>query len=167
MFLQQSCISASKVFWKILLKNVLPIVLPTFLKYMLLPYSYHSKSHGLRTSLAMQLRKHVGQFSEEADTLSTLHGIPNCIKNGTIQKNVAPTDGSVSPQCRPQLHLDRFENLIQNILRNEDSTLEINVSLLGVLHQQQWQPTASAPGINIGSIASKKMIHWCVPQEKK
>ena len=56
-----------------------------------------------------------------------------------------PAYDSISPQCRPHLLSNRFENLIQNILGNENSTLEINVSLFGVLHWQQCQPPASAP----------------------
>ena len=77
--------------------------------------------------------------------VSTLHGIANCIKNGTIRKNVPPAYGSISPQCRPQLLSDRFENVIHNIFRSANSTLEINVRLFGVLHWQQLQPPASAP----------------------
>ena len=46
--------------------------------------------------------------------------------------------GSISPQCRPQLLSDRIENLIHNIFRNENSTLEINVSLFGVLHHDNY-----------------------------
>ena len=80
--------------------------------------------------------------------VSTLHGIANCIKNGTIRTNVPPAYDSISPQCHSQLLSDRIENLIPNIFRNENSTLEINVSLFGVLHCQQWQPFASAPENN-------------------
>ena len=65
----------------------------------------------------------------------------------TIQKNVPPAYDSISLQCLPQLLSDRFENLIHNILRNESSTLEINVSLFGVLHWQQWQAPTSTPGL--------------------
>ena len=53
---QQCC----ELFWKILLKTILPIVLSTFLKYVLLSYSYRSKSHGLRTSRVEPLRKYAG-----------------------------------------------------------------------------------------------------------
>ena len=77
--------------------------------------------------------------------VSTLHEIGNCNKNGTIRKNVPPAYGEISPQCRPQLLSDKFENLIHNIIRNENSTLGINVGLFGVLHWQQWHPPASAP----------------------
>ena len=65
--------------------------------------------------------------------VSTLHGIGDCIKNGTIRKTVPPAYGSISRQCRLQLLSERFQNLIHNIFRNENSTLEINVSLFGVL----------------------------------
>ena len=78
--------------------------------------------------------------------VSTLHGIAKCIKNGTVRKNVPPAYGSISPQCHPQLLSDRFENLLHNVFRNENSTLETNVSLFGVLHWQQWQPPASTSG---------------------
>ena len=78
--------------------------------------------------------------------VSALHGIANCIKNGTVRKNVPPAYGSISLQCHPQLLSDRFENLLHNIFRNENSTLEINVSLFGMLHWQQWQLPVSAPG---------------------
>ena len=81
---------------------------------------------------------------KEDNTLSTLHWIANCIKNGTIRKSVPPTDDSVLPQCRPQLLLDWFGNLIHNIFRIENSTLEVNVNLFRVLHWQQWQPPESA-----------------------
>ena len=77
--------------------------------------------------------------------LTTLHGILNCIKNGTIRKNVPPIIDSVSLECHPQLLSDRFENLIHNISRYKNSTLEIDVSLFGVLHWQQWQSNTSAP----------------------
>ena len=81
---------------------------------------------------------------KEASTLSTLHGIANCIKNEATRK-VVSSDVSVSQQCRPQLLSVKFENLVHIIFRNENSTLEINVSHFGVLHWQQWQPPASAP----------------------
>ena len=95
---------------RILLETILPIVLSTFLKCVLLSYSYRSKSHGLRTSRVEQLRKYVGKLSEEANTLSTLHGIANCIKNRTVWKNVPPAYDTISPQSRPQPLSDRFEN---------------------------------------------------------
>ena len=63
--------------------------------------------------------------------LSILHGITNCIKNETIRKNVPAAYDNISPQCHPQLLSDRLENLIHNIFGNENSTLEINVSILG------------------------------------
>ena len=89
--------------------------------------------------------------------VSTLHGIANCIKNGTKRKNVSPAYDSISPQCRLQLVSDRFENLIHNIFRNEKSTLEINVSLFGVLHWQQWQPPRS-PGTILKQLNRIKKI---------
>ena len=42
--------------------------------------------------------------------------------------------------------LVRFQNLLHNILTNENSTLETNVSHFGVLHWHQWYPTAYATG---------------------
>ena len=57
-----------------------------------------------------------------------------------------PTDVTASLQCRPQLLLVRFENLVSSIFRNEKSALRINVSHFGVLQWQQWQSPASARG---------------------
>ena len=52
---------------------------------------------------------------------------------------------SCSLQCRPELLLVEFENLVHSIFGNINSSLEINLSHFGVLHWQQWQPPASAP----------------------
>ena len=52
---------------------------------------------------------------------------------------------SLAVQCRLHLLLVKFENLVHGFFRNENSTLETNVSHFGVLHWQQWQPPASAP----------------------
>ena len=71
------------------------------------------------------------------------------LKTGQQEKLYPPTDISVSQQCRPQLLSVKFENSVLSIFRNENSTLEINVSHFGVLHWQQWQPPASAPNKNI------------------
>ena len=84
---------------------------------------------------------------KEASTLITLHGIANCVKNGTTRKLYPPTDVSLSQQCRPELLSVKFENLVHSIFRKKNSTLEINVSHFRVLHWQQWQPPASAPGL--------------------
>ena len=81
---------------------------------------------------------------EEANTLSTWHGIANCVKNGT-RKVVSSNRASRSLQCCPHLLSVKFENLVHRFFRNENSDLEINVSHFGVLHWQQWQPPASAP----------------------
>ena len=81
-------------------------------------------------------------MSEEANTLSTLHGITNYTKNETLRKNVPPAYDNILPQCHPQLLSDRLENLIHDIFRNENATLKLNVSLFGV---QQWQPLVSSP----------------------
>ena len=67
------------------------------------------------------------------------------LKTGKQEKLYPPTDVSVSQQCRPQLRSVKFEDLVHNIFRNENLTLEINVSHFGVLHWEQWQPPASAP----------------------
>ena len=84
---------------------------------------------------------------KEANTISKLHGIGNCVKNGTTRKIVSSNDVSVSLQCCPQLHSieNRFENLVHSIYRNENSSLEIDGSHFGVLHWQQWQHPASSP----------------------
>ena len=44
------------------------------------------------------------------------------------------TDVSVPLQCHPQLLSLKFENLVHSIFRNENPTIEINVSYFGVLH---------------------------------
>ena len=54
------------------------------------------------------------------------------LKTGKQEKLYPPTDVSVSQQCRPQLRSVRFEDLVHNIFRNENLTLEINVSHFGV-----------------------------------
>ena len=82
---------------------------------------------------------------KETNTLSTLHGIVKCVKNGT-RKIVSSNRASGSLQCRPHLPSVKFENLIRRFSRNEKSNLETNVSHFGVLHWQQRQPPASAPG---------------------
>ena len=79
---------------------------------------------------------------KEANTLSTLHGIANCVKTG--RKIVSSNRASRSLQCRPHLLSVKFENLVHRFFRNENSDLEINVSHFGLLHWQQWQPPASA-----------------------
>ena len=106
--------------------------------------------------------------AKEASTLSILHGIANCVKNGATRKLYPPTDVSVSQQRRPQLLSAKFENLVQSIIRNETSTLEINVSHFGVLHWQQWQPPASAPAFMTQFLCTGYVIsfllckHLCV-----
>ena len=62
------------------------------------------------------------------------------------EKLYPPTDVNFSLQCPPQLLLVKFENLVHSIFRNKNAILEINVSHFGMLHWQQWQPHASAPG---------------------
>ena len=78
---------------------------------------------------------------KEVNTLSTLHGIANCVKNGT-RKIVPSNRTSRSMQCRPHLLLVKSDHWF---FRKENSNLETNVSHFGVLHWQQWQPSASAP----------------------
>ena len=56
------------------------------------------------------------------------------LKTGQQEKLYPPTDVTVSLQCRPQPLLVKFENIVHSILRNENSTLKINVSRFGVLH---------------------------------
>ena len=68
------------------------------------------------------------------------------LKTRHYEKNVPPAYDNILPQCHPQPFSDRLENLIHDIFRNENATLKINVSLFGVLHWQQWQPPAPAPG---------------------
>ena len=62
------------------------------------------------------------------------------------EKSYPPIDISVLlVQCRPHQLSVKFKNLVHSIFRNENSTLEINMSHFRVLHWQQWQPPASAP----------------------
>ena len=60
---------------------------------------------------------------KEASTLSTLLGIVNCVKNGTTRK-------ISSNRCQRLAAVlsVKFENLVPSIFRNENSSLEINVS---------------------------------------
>ena len=81
---------------------------------------------------------------KEANTFSTLHGIANCVKNGT-RKIVSSNPASRSLQCCPHLLSVKFENLVHRSFRNKNSNLESNVSHFGVLHWQQRQPPACAP----------------------
>ena len=74
--------------------------------------------------------------------VSTLYGIANRIKNGTIRKNVPPA-------YNRSVALNYFRTGLKILFRNENSTLEIHVSLFGVLHWQQLQPSASAPDNNL------------------
>ena len=90
---------------------------------------------------------------KEAGTLSTLHGITNCVKNGTRKIVSSNRYQRLARwmQCLPHLLLVKFVVhssqyfLVHSFFRNENSTLEINVSHFGVLHWQQWQTPASAP----------------------
>ena len=128
---------------------ILPIVFLTFLKYALLLYFYHSKSHNLRTEKLKHLAAQkitMLVLWKEASTLSILHGTANCVKNGTTRKTISSNQCQGLEAMSPiKLLLVKFEDLVLSIFRNENSTLEINVSHFGVLHWQQWQPPASAP----------------------
>ena len=84
----------------------------------------------------------------EANSLSALHGIANCVKNGT-RKIVSSNRASCSLQCRQHLRLVKFENLVHRLFRNKNPNLGINVSHFGVLHWQQWWPPASTPAYAI------------------
>ena len=134
-----------QLFWKILLKIILSIILSAFLKYVLLTYFYHSKSHGLRTSRIQLPRTFVGQLQEKS-----LVNLAHCTESRIVlktrkqEKLYPPTDLSVPLQCHPQLLSVKFEDLVHSSFRNESSSMEINVSYFGVLHWQQWQTPASA-----------------------
>ena len=106
----------------------------TILKAMALEPDVSSRSESLYVS-----------YRKEASTLSTLHEIANCVNN---KKNCILQLISVSHclQCCSQLLSVKLDNLPHSIFRNENSTLEINVTQFGVLHWQQWQPFASTPG---------------------
>ena len=66
------------------------------------------------------------------------------LKTGQQESLYPSTDVSFSLQCHPQLLSVKFKNFVHSIFRDENSTIEINVSHFGVLHWQQWQPPASA-----------------------
>ena len=137
-----------------MLETILPIVLSTFLKYVLLSYSSRPKSHGLRTSRTEQLRKYAATCQKRLIHLVQYTESRIVLKTGQYEKNVPPAYDSIPPQCRPQLLWDRLENLLHNIFSSEKSTLEINVSLFGVLH---WQPPASVPVLQIATKSYYKL----------
>ena len=56
---------------------------------------------------------------KKASTLSTSHGIVNCVKY------LQPISASCSLHCRPHLLSVKSENLVHSTFRNENSTLEI------------------------------------------
>ena len=72
------------------------------------------------------------------------------LKMGQQQKLYPPTDISVPLQCHPQQLSVRFENLVHSIFKNENSSMEINMSYFRVLHWQQWQSLASGPCRRLG-----------------
>ena len=55
------------------------------------------------------------------------------LKTGQQETLYPSTHVRASPQCRPQLILVKFENLIHSIFKNEKSALEINVRHLSAL----------------------------------
>ena len=67
------------------------------------------------------------------------------LKTGQQEKFYPLTDVSVPLECHPQLLSLKFEKLVHSIFRNENSTMEINVSYFAALDWQQWQPPAFAP----------------------
>ena len=71
---------------------------------------------------------------------------PIVLKTGQQEKLYPPTDVRVPLQYHLELLSAKFKSLVHSIFRNENSTTEINVSYFGVLHWQQLQPPASAPG---------------------
>ena len=55
------------------------------------------------------------------------------LKTGQQETLYPSTHVRASPQCRPQLILVKFENLIHSIFKNEKSALEIHVRHLSAL----------------------------------
>ena len=82
---------------------------------------------------------------KKASTLSTLHGIGNCVKNGITRNIVSSNQCQPLAAVSPTILSVKFENIVHSIFRKENSTLKINVSHFRVLHWQQWQPPASVP----------------------
>ena len=159
-FLQQLCSNAANLsrrycsnlsFLLILFKLILSTLSITFLKYVLLSYFYHSKIHGFRRedassgseNLYVSCKK-IGQYTQYIARNCGLYqkqGKKNCI--------LQPILASCSLQCHPHQLSVKFENFVHSIFRNEDSTLEINVSHFGMLHWQHQQPPTSALVKNI------------------
>ena len=83
---------------------------------------------------------------KEASTLSRLHGIANCVKNGT-RKIISSNRYQHLARC--SVTHTYFQSSLRILFTvffgNENSNLEINVNHFGVLHWQQWQTPASAP----------------------
>ena len=95
---------------------------------------------------------------KKPNIFSTLHGIKNCVKNGTIRKIVS------SNQCQHLARCGVTHNYFQSSLRIlftaflETKTLEINVIQFGVLHWQQWQPPASVYEVAIFVVSFTNFI---------
>ena len=76
---------------------------------------------------------------KQASTLTThCTELRIVLKTAQQEKLYPQTDVSVSLQCHPQL--------LSDVFRNENLTIDINVSSFWVLHWQQWLSAASAPG---------------------
>ena len=58
------------------------------------------------------------------------------LKTRQQEKLYLPTDVSVLLKCHPHLLSVKFEKLVHSIFKNENLTMEINVSYFGVLHLQ-------------------------------
>ena len=82
---------------------------------------------------------------KEPSTLSTLQEWQIVLKMGQQEKLYPPINVSILLQYHPQQLLVKFENLVHSIFRNENSTMEINVSYFRMMHWQQWQPPAFVP----------------------
>ena len=145
-FLQQSCSSVANLSGRYCSKSSFLLFSCILLKYVLLSYFYHSKSDGLRTSRIQPPRKFVGQLQEKRLAhLAHCTESRNVLKTGQQEKFYPPIDVSVPLHCQPQLLSVKFENLVHSIFRNENLTMEINVSYIRVLYWQQLQSPASAP----------------------
>ena len=139
-----------------MLKLILSIVLIAFLKYVLLCYFYQSKGPAQKDFILV-LQKDASTFPYIAQTRELCYKRNNK-KNCILQ----PMSVSCSLQCRPQLLWVKSENPVCSSFRNENSSLEINVSHFGVLYWQQWQPSASASDVaNVFSTFIKlNNIQW-------
>ena len=80
---------------------------------------------------------------KDASTLTTLHGIVNCAKNGATRRILSSNRYQRLAAVSPINTFGQIWEFCSQHFRNENLTLEINGGHFGVLHWQQWKPPAS------------------------